>query len=117
MSYAAFRATAWARALARNLIDTAVGILPGPAFRLAAYVNAIRFADLEASTIERANVTPAAFTACKSIGVSSQGRFRSRACSGVLAKIASRNPSGSPAPDLTIPGASSRSHRSRIVGA
>lgn len=41
MSYAAFRATAWARALARNLIDTAVGILPGPAFRLAAYVNAL----------------------------------------------------------------------------
>lgn len=40
-SYAAFRATAWAKALARRVIDTGVGILPGPAFRLAAYVQAL----------------------------------------------------------------------------
>lgn len=40
-SYAAFRATAWAKAFARNLIDTAVGLMPGPAFRLAAYVQSL----------------------------------------------------------------------------
>ena len=37
-SYAAFRATAWAKALARGVIASAVGLLPGPAFRIAGYV-------------------------------------------------------------------------------
>jgi hypothetical protein len=37
-SYAAFRATAWSKAIARRLVDASVAALPGPAFRIAAYV-------------------------------------------------------------------------------
>jgi len=40
-SYAAFRATAWTKALARSLIDTCVNLMPGPAFRIAAYVQVL----------------------------------------------------------------------------
>ncbi len=40
-SYAAYRATAWAKAIARRVVATGVGILPGPAFRIAGYIVAL----------------------------------------------------------------------------
>jgi hypothetical protein len=55
-SYAAFRATAWAKRLARSVIDTGVAIVPGPASRLAAYVQSLergRALRAQKETIER----------------------------------------------------------------
>ena len=66
--------------------------------------------------METAKVTPAAFTACRSIGASSQGRAGSRVSGGVLASNASRLPTGSPSAARRAAAGSADSHKSRIVG-
>ena len=68
------------------------------------------------SSMEIANVTPAAFIACRSTGASSHGFLRSRSSGGVLASTASNGPTGSPVAARSAAAGSGASHRSRIVG-
>ena len=69
------------------------------------------------SSMERGNVTPAAFTACRSAGGSSQGRRSLRVSWGVLASRSSSEDMRSPGASRTILPGSSISARSRKVGA
>ena len=68
------------------------------------------------SSIERANVTPAALIACRSTGANSHGRSGSRVASGVLAIIEASPASRVLSALRTRSAASARSQRSRIVG-
>ena len=62
-------------------------------------------------------MTPAAFTACRSIGASSQGFFGSRVCSGVLARMAREIADAVRMRAARPPAAGSGdSQRSRMVG-
>ena len=70
------------------------------------------------STIERANVTPAALMACRSIGASSHAAYcRSAITSGVLARMSASEPIRSPSASRTNFAGSAASHRSRMVAA
>ena len=66
--------------------------------------------------MEIAKVTPAAFTACRSIGVRNQGRLGLRASGGVLARMSATLPSLSPSASRTVVAGSADSHRPHTVG-
>jgi hypothetical protein len=68
------------------------------------------------SSIEIAKVTPAAFSTCRSSGASSQVFCLSRRSGGVLARIASRSPIGSPFTPRKAAAGSSSSHSALTVG-
>ena len=69
------------------------------------------------SSIDTAKVTPAAFTAWRSVGAISQGLPGLRASRGVLARMSARRPTGSPAASRASAAGSAAAARSLMVGA